>query len=103
MLRLLLRPRRFDAYTFLPHWSSTRWSAHDIPSEHPHCRAGDIAEGQVVRVAWDDEGARFFVGGELRFKKVAWGGAPDRFLPPPCSRRPRAWSSPRRLCIPSLG
>ena len=21
---------------------------HDIPSEHPHCRAGDIAEGQVV-------------------------------------------------------
>jgi hypothetical protein len=28
--------------------------------------------------AWrgGDEGARFFVGGELRFKKVAWGGAP---------------------------
>jgi len=49
---------------------------HDIPSEHPHCRAGDIAEGQVVRVAWGDEGARFFVGGALRFKKVAWGGAP---------------------------
>ena len=76
MLRLLLCPRRIDAYTFLPHRSFTRWSVHDIPSEHPHCRAGDIAEGQVVRVAWGDEGARFFVGGELRFKKVAWGGAP---------------------------
>ena len=37
---------------------------------------GDIAEGQVLRVAWDDEGARFFVGGELRGRKVAWGGAP---------------------------
>ena len=49
---------------------------HDIPSEHPHSRAGDIAEGQVVRVAWGDERARFFVGGELRFNKVAWGGAP---------------------------
>ena len=29
-----------------------------------------------MRVAWDDEGARFFVGGELRGKKVALGGAP---------------------------
>ena len=29
-----------------------------------------------MRVAWDDEGARFFVGGELRGRKVAWGGAP---------------------------
>ena len=29
-----------------------------------------------MRVAWDDEGASFFVGSELRFKKVAWGGAP---------------------------
>ena len=32
-----------------------------------------------MRVAWDDEGTRFFVGGELRGRKVAWGGAP----PPP--------------------
>ena len=29
-----------------------------------------------MRVAWDDEGARFFVGGELRGRKVAWGDAP---------------------------
>ena len=64
---------------------------HDIPSEHPHCRAGDIAEGQVVRVAWGDEGARFFVGGELRFKKVVRGGAP----PADERARSRAWAAMR--------
>ena len=35
---------------------------------------GAIAEHATVRVDWDEEGLRFFVNGEPRGAKIAWGG-----------------------------
>ena len=35
---------------------------------------GPIAEHATVRVDWDEEGLRFFVNGEPRGDKIAWGG-----------------------------
>ena len=39
-----------------------------------HTRTGFIAEHATVRVDWDEEGLRFFVNGEPRGAKIAWGG-----------------------------
>ena len=36
---------------------------------------GGMKEGQVVRVEWGVKGVRFFVGGVLRGKTIAWGVA----------------------------
>jgi len=39
-----------------------------------HTNTGPIAEHATVRVDWDEEGLRFFVNGEPRGDKIAWGG-----------------------------
>jgi hypothetical protein len=38
-------------------------------------RTGPIAAGVTVSVEWDQDGLRFFVGGEPRGAKIAWGCA----------------------------
>jgi hypothetical protein len=41
--------------------------------------------GRVVRVEWDLEGVSFFVNGEPRGKKIAWGDAALQLLPNPAA------------------
>ena len=45
-----------------------------VHGEDQHTNTGAIAEHATVRVDWDEEGLRFFVNGEPRGAKIAWGG-----------------------------